>query len=60
MTSQAQPLPNGEPGSVIAWSERRLRHRSRTESSPGDVELRSEREGAELFFHRDRKHDHSP
>lgn len=40
MTAQAQPLPNGEPGSVIAWSERRLRRRSRSESSPGDVELR--------------------
>jgi len=25
MTARAQPLPDGEPGSVIAWSERRLR-----------------------------------
>jgi len=40
MTAQTQPLPNGEAGSVIAWSERRLRKRSRTETSPGDVELR--------------------
>ena len=40
MTAQAQPLPNGEPGSVIAWAERRLRRRSRSEASPGDVELR--------------------
>ncbi len=40
MTAQAQPLPNGEPGSVIAWSERRMRRRSRFEASPSDVELR--------------------
>jgi two-component system, NarL family, sensor kinase len=40
MTGQVQPFPNGEPGSVIAWSERRLRRRSKAEASPGDVELR--------------------
>jgi two-component system NarL family sensor kinase len=40
MTAQSQPLPNGETGSVVAWSERRLRRRSRTEANPGDVELR--------------------
>jgi two-component system NarL family sensor kinase len=40
MTAQSQPLPDGEPGSVIAWSERRLRRRSRTEANAGDVELR--------------------
>src|SRR6267154_2462633 len=40
MTGQAQPFPNGEPGSVIAWSERRLRRRTRIEAKPGDVELR--------------------
>jgi two-component system, NarL family, sensor kinase len=40
MTAQAQPWPNGEPGSVVAWSERRLRRRTRTEASAGDVELR--------------------
>jgi len=40
MTAQAQPLPNGEPGAVVAWSERRLRRRARTETSASDVELR--------------------
>ena len=40
MTAQAQSLPNGEPGSVIAWSERRLRRRSRSEAGTSDVELR--------------------
>jgi two-component system NarL family sensor kinase len=40
MTAQAQPMPNGEPGSVIAWSERRLRRRARSEVNASDVELR--------------------
>ena len=40
MTARSQALPNGEPGSIVAWSERRLRRRTRAESSPGDVELR--------------------
>jgi two-component system NarL family sensor kinase len=40
MTAQSQPLPNGQPGSVIAWSERRLRRRSRAETSATDIELR--------------------
>jgi len=40
MTAQSQPLPNGEPGAVIAWSERRLRRRIRSEASASDVELR--------------------
>jgi len=40
MTGQSQPFPNGELGSVIAWSERRLRRRTRIEAKPGDVELR--------------------
>jgi two-component system NarL family sensor kinase len=40
MTAQSQPLANGQPGSVIAWSERRLRRRSRAETSPTDIELR--------------------
>jgi len=40
MTGQLQSFPNGDPGSVIAWSERRLRRRLRTEANPGDVELR--------------------
>ena len=40
MTAQAQPLPSGEAGAVVAWSERRLRRRTRSEGSPGDVELR--------------------
>src|SRR5271165_1280631 len=40
MTAQSQPFPNGEPGSVVAWSERRLRRRSRAESTPADLELR--------------------
>jgi len=40
MTAQSQPFPNGEPGSVVAWSERRLRRRGRTESTPADLELR--------------------
>ncbi len=40
MTAQSQPLPNGEAGAVVAWAERRLRRRSRTEATAGDVELR--------------------
>jgi two-component system, NarL family, sensor kinase len=40
MTARAQPLPDGEPGSVVAWSERRLRRRSQAESNPSDLELR--------------------
>jgi two-component system, NarL family, sensor kinase len=40
MTARSHPLPSGEPGSVIAWSERRLRRRSRAETSPTDIELR--------------------
>jgi len=40
MTAQSQPLPNGEPGSVVAWSERRLRRRSRSDANAGDAELR--------------------
>jgi len=40
MTAQSQPLPNGEAGAVIAWSERRLRRRSRMEAGVNDVELR--------------------
>jgi two-component system NarL family sensor kinase len=40
MTAQSQPLPDGEPGSVIAWSERRLRRRARSETTATDVELR--------------------
>ena len=40
MTAQSQALPNGEPGSVIAWSERRLRRRTRSEAGASDVELR--------------------
>jgi two-component system, NarL family, sensor kinase len=40
MTAQSQPLPNGEPGSVIAWSERRLRRRIRSETNASDAELR--------------------
>jgi two-component system NarL family sensor kinase len=40
MTAQSQPLPDGQPGAVIAWSERRLRRRSRADTSATDVELR--------------------
>lgn len=40
MTARSQALPSGEPGSIVAWSERRLRRRTRAETSPGDVELR--------------------
>ena len=40
MTAQSQPLPDGEPGAVVAWSERRLRRRARSEMGAGDVELR--------------------
>jgi two-component system, NarL family, sensor kinase len=40
MTAQAQAFPNGEPGSVVAWSERRLRRRTRSDATPGDLELR--------------------
>lgn len=40
MTAQPQPFPSGEPGSVVAWSERRLRRRGRAESTPADLELR--------------------
>ncbi|MBV8210762.1 MAG: PAS domain-containing protein [Burkholderiaceae bacterium] len=40
MTAQSQPFPDGEPGAVIAWSERRLRRRSRSQATPGDLELR--------------------
>jgi two-component system NarL family sensor kinase len=40
MTARAQPLPDGESGSVVAWSERRLRRRSQVESNPSDLELR--------------------
>jgi two-component system NarL family sensor kinase len=40
MTAQSQPFLNGEAGSVIAWSERRLRRRTRSEPNPGDLELR--------------------
>jgi two-component system, NarL family, sensor kinase len=40
MTARPQPLPGGEPGSIVAWSERRLRRRTRAEANPTDVELR--------------------
>jgi two-component system, NarL family, sensor kinase len=40
MTAQSQPFPDGQAGSVVAWSERRLRRRTRSDPNPGNLELR--------------------